>query len=544
MKKLLAKIRFLIALVAFIAFNAQAQEVKEVIQPLSKKAYKGFMYDTDKDADGNIKVTYVMRGEKKDEQDNYEEYSFDNSLKFLSTKDVQVKKEPHADIEKTYYSASVGGTSSFDVLSMKLKLSKQVQQRTWNYKTSRYMIKKIVSNETIKARNDNGRVYVGYASYQSEDPNKSGVQVIAKIDSKEKNQADKFYILLFDDKLELKENPIDLTGAYSLVFCDQLPNENTVMVFAPSKGNGDANNYVYFQYDIEGNLKTKVEFKSPSNAMLLTAVFENKGNIYFSGSSTKSTENYAQVFGEYAPIYNPGFYEGGDNRYDAKWQKLANEKMDNFHLLKFTDNKLIFASTTPISEFKSKFKTSPTDKGSDPYKGKKFHVEQFYVTNDEDYLIAGQLKDRVKLGESSVTAYEDIICFQFDKLGKLKAQYGVNKMNNDKKSEIFEMMQHFYPSTDGKSVYWEVLEVKGTKGYASFMDAYNGRQSFHALFFPRIAKVDLTTSTLSPFKVLGDEKFYLRKDFPGSYDEKDKSITYFGHDEDYKKMWIGKAILQ
>src|SRR6185295_10512761 len=114
------------------------------------------------------------------------------------------------------------------------------------------------------------------------------------------------------------------------------------------KGAADVSQYVYYRFDITGNQKNKAEFKSPASALLLTASHEQDGNIYFFGSSLNSTDPFEGVFSEYAPIYNPGYNEGGLNKLDFKWRKSLDEKMEKFHLLKFTGNDLAFASSTPI----------------------------------------------------------------------------------------------------------------------------------------------------------------------------------------------------
>ena len=531
--------------IVITTLGAFAQEIKESVLPLSKKAVKGYMYEATKDGDGNSLITYKIAGAKKSNEVFYEQYSFDKNLKFIGSKDVQEKKSQQTDYESTRYSAYVGGTSSFDVTSMKLKINKVVANNTWNYEKQRYVVSKVISRETIKPKNDNGKVYLGYASYNSDDNKKSDVFTLAKIEGKGKNADDKFYVLLFNDKLEIVEKPLELKGSYTLVYCDQVADEDVVMVFAPNKGSADVSKYVYFQYDITGNLKNRGEFKSPASALLLTVVYKKDDNIYFCGSSTKSSDPYEEVFKEYAPIYNPGVTDGGANLADIKWQKSSEEKMDNFHLLKFTGNQLTFASTTPVSDFKSKFKTAPGDKGASPYKGSKFFVEQFTVSPLGDYLIAGQLTNKVKLGDgNSAKSYEDIVCFHFDKEGNLKAQYGLGKINNDKKSEIFSMNQMFYLSADGKKILWEIMEVKGVKGYADFLAAYAGYATFYALYFPRLGTIDLESSSLSSFKELGDGKYFLRKDFTSVYDKDEKSITYIGHDEDFEKLWLGKVMVQ
>ncbi len=525
-----------------MAMGTNAQDTKETTQPLSKKAVKGYMVNAVKEDGGNATITYQIPGNKKSDAASFEEYTFDNDLKLVSDKEVEVKKESHEDRERTFYNASVGGCNSFEVLSMKLRLNKVVVSETWDRDKQKYVYRKTLSRETIKAKNDNGKVYYGYASYTSEDEKKSDVFALAKIEAKDKGEADKFYVLHFNSNLEIKEQPIDLQGAYSLVYCDQLANENVIMVFAPMKGAADLAKYVYFEYDIDGTLKNRIEFKSPSTALLITATFENNGSVYLCGSSSKGANPFEKVFAEYCPIVNP-CYSGGGNKLDDKWQKASEEEMANFHLLKFNGGSMTFATTTPVAEFKSKFKKSPSGKGT-PYKGSKFYIEQFYVTANEDYIIAGQLTSKVNLGLANpMKAYGDLVCFQFDKNGTLKAQYGVEKINTDKKSEIFEMKQNFYLSGDGKNLYWEILEVQGEDGYASFMDAYNDTKTFYPKYFPRVAKIDLSSSSLGDFKVLGNGKYFLNKRFTGTFDPKEKSKTYIGQDDKGKTLWLGKVTM-
>ncbi len=539
MKSILSKIICLL----LIANISRAQEFKESVESLTTKAKKGFMYDVSKDDNGNTNITYKIKGDKKSDAALFEKYSFDKELKFLGASDVQEKKEQKEDREKTVLYANVGGSNSFNVLSMKLKLNKKVILKEWSHERQQYINKKLISNETIKAKNDEGKVYLGYASYVADHPDKnSEVFNIVKMESKDKNLADKFFVLMFNFELALKETPLELNGSYTLVYCQQMKSDDVVMVFAPNKGSADVSKYVYFQFDILGNLKNRVEFKSPSSALFITAAYEFTNNIYFFGTSSKTKETFEEKYSEYGPIFNPGAgAEDGNNLVDIKWRKHLNDKADNFHLLKFSGNLLAFVSSTPVNDFKSKFKTAPGDKGASSYKGKKFLVESFYVTPQEDYLVSGQLTGSVQLGiNGKQEAYEDIVCFHFDKTGNLKAQYGIGKVNNDKKSEIFMMLQQFYPTADGKSLLWEILEVKGTKGYEGFLDAYQGVPTFYAQYFPRIVKIDLTNLSLGAIKTLGDEKYFLKRNFSSSHDKIENSITYIGHDDDWKKIWIGK----
>jgi hypothetical protein len=527
-----------ISLFTFTLLNVNAQEFKEGAQPLSKKALKGQLFEVNKDQSGNNNIVYRMKVDKKSDAVSYEQYSFDKDLKFIAATDIQVNKEEKPDVERTFYSAYVGGRG-MEAMRVTLKLNKDVALETWNQKKQVYQIKKWISSEVIKAKNDEGRVYIGFASYSSQEPAKSNVFTIAKVESKDKEQADKFLVLLFNENLVLTESAIDLKGSYTLVFSEMLESEDVVMVFAP-KGTTDLSKYVYFQYDIEGNLKNRVEFTSPASALLISAAYQQGENIYFFGTSIKSTEAFSEVFSEYCPIYNPGARGAnmeGNNKMDVKWRKCLDNKMDNFHLLKFSGNQLAFASTTPVTEFQSKFKTAPGDKGASVYKGKKFLIQKFYVSASGDYLVTGQLTSWMTKSNGQsidiIETFKDIVCFQFDKNGVVKAQYGIGKVNDDKASEIFSMEQNFYASAEDKSVYWELWEVKGDK------DWFTG--DITRVFFPRIVKIDLSNSSLGEIKSLGDGKYYLRE---SKYYEDEKSIMYIGNDLKGESLWVGKVIFK
>jgi len=522
---------------------ATSMLAQETIQDLSKKAGKGFLYKA-ANADGTYTITYKIPGDKKANEIFYENYSFDNNIKFLKNEEISEPKQTQDDKPDRTVSgfyASVGGCSSFDILSMKLKFSKYTELQSWDYKKQRYVTKKTISTETIKPKNENGKYY-GYAAFTNNDQT---LFVLAGVDSKVNKHGTDFLIMGINSDLEITSKPVDVSGSQSLAYSAQLNDGDIVLVFAPKKGEPDLSAYTYLRYSPGGEVKNKVAFNSPSNNMLIVDMAEKDGSVFFCATSTKSKDAYGEVFEDYtASILNP-CYTDAKNKTDFNWEKKANEKMENFHLLKFTGGNLDFASTAPVSEFKSKFKTSPADKGADPYKGKKFSVQEFKVMPNGEYLVAGQLNGKTSLGMGNpVKTYEDIVCFHFDKAGQLKAQYGVEKMNNDKKSEIFPVSQSFISSKDGSSLYWVVLEVKGFKGYADFLDALNGRSTFYPRFFPRIAKLDVQNANVGSFTVLGKEKFYMTKNFEPISNPQENSLVFVGSDEDYKKLWVNKYVFQ
>jgi hypothetical protein len=536
---------FLIIMLIGGFFSVYGQNVKEAQQELSKKASKGYLYRIENDPSGAISITYKIGGDKKKDEVFFEKYTFNKDLSFKGTEAVNISKENNPDIEVTQFYASVGGCTSFDVLSMKLKMHRRVVQRRWSDESQKYVYNKTISSETIKARNDNGKVYMGCASFMGNSDKSNEIFNIVRTEGEKKNP-DTYFILMMNSNLDIREIPFDMSGPKTLVYAEQFANDDIAIVFAPGKGSADLSTYNYFVFGQDGTLKTKAEFKSPSTALLITSSFIKDESVFFCGTSVEGQEPFEKVFDEYAPIQNP-CYTGGNNPRDQKWEKSTEGSMDNFHFLKFTGNKLEFSSTTPIKDFKSKFVTAASDKGADPYKGKKFYVSQFYVTAKGEFLVAGQLTGKVNIGDlqnpNFVRAYYDVICMHFDNTGNLRAQYGVKKINNDKKSEIFEMPLQFIPSADGSTVHFEILEVKGVKGYESFFDAYYGRPTFYATYFPRIITINTSSALISDSKILGGEKFFVRGSGRGTWNEQERTMTYVGHDDDFKKVWTAKLTL-
>lgn len=525
-----------------ILFMVNVAIGQEAVQDLSKKAKNGFIAQTD-NTNGNYLITYKIGGDKKKNEIFYETYLFDKNMKFVKNEEIAEPKIAAAEMPDkvvTRYSAYVGGCSSFDVLSMKLRLSTTTVNTKWDYKKQRYVYDKTITSETIKAKNENGKYY-GYAAFNG--GSEGTLFVIAATEGK-KDKND-FYILSVNSDLSITEKAIDITGSQSLVYTNQLDKGDVAMIFAPKKNEADISSYTYLLYSEKGELKNKVIFKSPSTNLLITNVQEANGSMFFCGTSTKSNDSFDEVFDDYvAEISNP-CYKVAQNYRDEKWMKKADDKMDFFHMLKFTGNQLNFASTTPVSDFKSKFKTAPDDRKADPYKGKNFQVNSFYVTSDEEYLVAGQLMSKVNMGAGNpVKSYEDIICFYFDKEGQLKTQFGTQKMNTEKKSEIYPVKQTFMPSKDGKSIYWTILEPNGFKGYDGFLNAYNGVKTYYERYFPRIAKLDLQNNAIGNFAVLGNEKFYVSNSALQMMDAKEHSVTFIGNDEDYEKLWLAKYIFE
>jgi len=146
--------------------------------------------------------------------------------------------------------------------------------------------------------------------------------------------------------------------------------------------------------------------------------------------------------------------------------------------------------------------------------------------------------------KTMMNAYKEVICMQFSPQGEIKAQYGINTESiKDKKNTIFPMPQNFIFSADGQTLYWNLLETKSIKGYASFFDAYYGRATFYANYYPSMIKINMTTNNIEEYNVFGSRKFLLNKNTPYIYNQKDNTIFYIGSDKG-SKLWLAKYVIK
>lgn len=516
-----------------------AQQSKETVTELSKKAQKGYLYNVS--SDGNLKVTYKMPGDKNKDDISFEEYNYDANLNFKGSSPAKENKEEKPNRTVTYLGATVGGGNSFNVLGMGLTLKKSVYEQKWDYEDQTYVWGKRISSEEVKPKNGSGK-YKGFADYTNYET--GSVVVVAAFDSDKKGEDNQFVLLNINLNLEVKETPFPLTGNYSLVYTGSLESGNIYTVMAPKKGASDVSKYVYLEFTSAGSLVHKTEFTAPASNVLIMDGTEKKGALYFTAISTKSKEAYGEVFSDYAPINNPS-YSGAANALQFKYEKNAyGAEASSLHLIKVVNGKIEFASSNSIEKIKSVVKSPASQKKSTPYTGKLMAVQQFYITPSDEILVAGQLLDKKVTQTELLYLKQDIVCLHFNSKGEIKAQYAIEKINNDTKSEIFSNRQVFYLSKDGKSVYWLLMEVKGTKGYETFWDAYNGNPTFHANYFPRIVKINPDAALISDVTVLGKGEYMVYKYHSSIFNEQENAIVFFGHDEDWKKLWIGRYIFE
>ena len=530
--------RWSLLLISFSLLNFSVySQTKENSQAVSKGAKKGILVDALFKDDGNIALTYKTKVDKKSDDVLYEDYVFDKNLNYIGIQPTKENKQIRPDQKMTTVAAFVGGSNSFNVMSMSLTLQQEVWERNWNYDRQTYQWGKRLSKETVKPKNNNSK-YRGFAAFNNNDD--GSVLVIASYDQA-KEDDDQFVFLYISNDLELKETKVPVSGSYSLDYCGALESGNAFALFAPNKKMADTKKYTLVEFTNKGELVSSNDFTAPSPNTLIMDFTEANGDLFLVAASDKSNDAFNQVFTSYAPIDNPGYTTSQNRQMDKYEKKVFGQEFDNFHLLRFSKGKLLFASTTPIKDFKSKVVNPPSQRKSHTYNGKKMIVQKVVVTPSGDLLVAGQLSDRKMVSGSYLHRYYDYVCLHLDPNGNLKAQYAVEKEFDDRKNETYGSPQNFILSADGKSAYWELLEVKVVKYYKSAIDAFNGNYTISPHYFPRIVKINLSSNSMGDFTGLGNKgKFLVYNIHRSLMDEKNSTIYYIGHDEDYDKVWLGK----
>lgn len=547
-------IRSLFVAFIFISFSAFAQKKEEVIHTISKSATKGYLYEASQNESGNIELVYNVKAGK--DKVKYEIYEFDKSLKFIGQREVEEHKSRYVqkkDINYDYIGASVGGGSSFTILSTKLNLYSGKVVKTWNMEKQRYDEKE--SNRTeFKPKNASNKSYYGRVAFWHVN---GSIYLLVTSSQSEKDEKSKEYSLMkVGTNLEQTEYPITFDRPHVLTYSlavplgkvsedldeDEIENHDMVFVFAPLSG--DLSEYTVVQMDTNGKERYRFTMKTPRNIMAINAHYVAKdGTIYFSGLAVDSKKTFDNAIGEYAPIENPSYTQYGVPNYKMEMylRGLDKTQFEDFVAIKIKDGKVDWMNSTPVKDFKSKLKTPPNQKKGYAYDGRFFAVQSFYVLPDESMMLVGQIKKYVFKPEPNNINYLELICFHINSQGEVLGQYSYTPLS-DSKSILFPIPQILYPSSSGNALYWINLEVKSTKGYSSFMSYYYNTQTIYANYYPSVGKIDLRNNTVSNFDVMGDRKFLLNRSNLLVALSDEKALVFIGEDRKGKIM-LAKYVL-
>jgi len=531
--------------------NAQTTVVEKTI-PLSKSSSDGYFYQVKPAADGSVAVTFEF-SEKKIQK--FEVYQVDSQLKLI-TQTIS-EKEPVStgkikeDYTRNAIWSSIGGSSSFDVLSSVIKVFKVTYKYTWNINQQKYN-RKTGSIEKVVLKNVDDKNYEGYIAFGNDN---NGELIALTSIMQQKNK--QFSLLNIKTDLSVNEIPIKLNGNHTLVyaFAAQKNNESDdefditdgdmVFIFAPKDKAADTKKYVYLRYDNSGKLLEQFDFTAPSPNLAITAGRLIDNNIFLFGSYTKSKDAFGLVFNEYGPISSPGYAAsdntGSENYRMFKYNKaIENEEMVAMVCMKIAGSKIEWQKDYPIKEMEKFVQKALNQKKAIVYDGRALAIQKFKVLSNGDMLVSGQISGRVSMGlGNSSKSYKKLICFHFDKSGNIRAQYGVEPESiNDKQNTIFPMVQDFILSSDGNTIYWMVLENESQQGYDGFVDAYNGTKSWWARYYPSMIQIDASKATLKDLEELGSRQYYLNKRTPYVFSPENKNILFIGRDVKNKTLWL------
>lgn len=513
----------------FITQSILAQQIsKEATHEISKKANKGYLYEPKIDEAKNLlSLTYVTKSTNK--KVKFETYKFDLNFNFLSV------EETEEGVEKIKnYRADKGDEWEMNAVSVEknfvgtLVLRRKIIKKKWNWFWGGYDIK-VDLKEKLKPKSDDGNRFY-YLTHSEQ--NENGSVIIVAGEKGDKNdpmrQYKRIHILRYDAELnQLTDKVIEFDHPQMIAAIntddadeDAENDEDIAILFAPMGGKGmgkvqdpNAANYTFVRVSPMGDIKERI------------SVASNHG--IFDGSFVR--------VGDAMVIYGPT----NENKTDYLNEKPEDDKFKakNFQIVKINNGKVEYVTSTPISDFEKKAQNPPSQKRSPDYTGRKFRVADIMQSSNGDLLITGQnYSTPGGLRRSAGTEYTDIIMLHFDSKGNLKAQYGVRREENDKDAKMSPNSQLLTESSDGKSLYWTILEMKGFKKEKELGDS-----KYKFLVYPNVTKINLGSSSIGQFVQFGQGKtdYYVNNKYPFLPIGKGQ-IVFLGESSNGKTLWFAK----
>ena len=315
-----------------------------------------------------------------------------------------------------------------------------------------------------------------------------------------------------------------------------------------------ANLHTLVIIDKNGQIKKRIDMETPSSAWWIEDIIKfDNGEIVAYGPSMD--DKYINVL---KPTNSPATFRNTTS--EARWKVFQVMKLNK-------DLEVQYIKATDLHLFKDKLVTPPSQKKSPSYIGKRFDKRQIMLTPSNELLISGQkyiwvkvpLKDEkgnvvVDANGSTVytkeKSYGDLLLFHFDQEGNLKSQYGVRRDKMNKYSKSIITPSDLYVGKDKNTIYWVYGEIKGLRqGFTIDLIGYNATAvKKKLLYYPTVAKIDLSNGKISDFKALGqDEKgkqqYFTNPEFPQLY-VPDSHLTFIGEDKAGKMIWFSRMELE
>lgn len=511
---------------------------------ISGKANRGYLGNINVDESKNlIELTYVTKSN--DKMAKFETYQFDLNFNFLRLQTDEIE----FDKAKTKYKwfkyrgedYSVNAISVEANLVGTLVLKRKLITYHWNWFWGGYDVR-IKLLEKLKPKSDEGNKFQVWTKAEN---NETG-DVIVLVTEKPKIKkgvdpylsSKKFHILQINPDLDIvNDKPFEFNYPQALVSSQIIASNNSDgseedgsddisaadlgVLLAPA-GMGkkvsdpDPNNYTFLRISNKAELLDRITVKSGMSVWGINAIITDNGSTFIFGPSKGDKKYFNQVLA------------AGVDPETMKW--------DHFQIAKITNGSTSFVNAVALDEFENKLQTPPSQKKAPAYKGKKFAFSSIGFSTSGDIFIMGQNFSLAKDNNGyQYRKYKDPLMFQFSNDGRLKAQYGVRRDENNKYAEASPCYQHIMESNDNKSIYWIIGEVDGVRA-----DKELGASKYKVLMYPSVAKVDIEGAKIGDFVKFGQDKYYLNNRFPYLPVDQNHSIVFFGENKNGRTLWFGK----
>lgn len=552
MKKLLLPV--LAILLWAGAATAQSLEVDKTYE-ITGKSRRGYLGKVNYDeATGHTELIFVTKST--DKLMKLEHYIFDKDYNYVRMDTEEIEFEKAATKYKWFkyrgedYSET--GISVEKNMVGTLVLKQKTTYYKWSWWWGGYNVT-VKLDKKVKPRNEDGGKYFAYLPYENYRTGNTLVLCGAK-DKAEKG-ADAWQHLKKFEMLEVTKDldvikkdefafdyPMSIVysglvmhdGADEDVMLDEqgnpienLANGDIVLILAPTDmagkklSNPDAKAYVYLRLSNEGKVLERIELPSQNGVWFPYEVFRQGNDVYIAGPA--SADKY---FSNVIP--GPG---------DAGEAAAEGAKWEGFQLAKISGGKVAYLSFSNMDDFEAKLQTPPSQKRAPAYKGKRFRYSSFAMMPDGQIFIAGQ-----NFGKNQEGGYtfKDVLLFHFDAQGKLRAQYGARRAENNDLAKSAETEQILIPGTDGQTLYWMLGELDGLREEPELANS-----AVKVLVYPNVAKINVAGTGIGDFVAFGtDEKgkprYYLHNQFPILYQKNANKVAFLGANKPGKVLWFGR----
>jgi len=328
------------------------------------------------------------------------------------------------------------------------------------------------------------------------------------------NYGKKYTIQKFDaSKLEkVTETPLNFDVKAIPLISKILYNGNMAYLFRLAN-----NTYEYIEINFNAEIEKRYSFKSDDlSYWSITDMSEFGDDVYIYGRV------YSKIQVKEKDL---GYVLAAPYNFRTSNKTMVKGKTTGLQIMKVGKNGIEWLTNNPISELATKFKLPEGEKKSaKPYSGKLLFVSSFFVNSaNTDIFISGQSYTESNKGRK----YETVYMFHFDNQGHIKAHYSMKLAEKNKLALAYPADQALIDSKTGKYVYWTVFEVAGMK-------------DVRVLYYPRIAKVDLSSASVGQFVSIGGGKYFLDDKFPVN-PLGDNQFIFIGSGRKSKDMWFCKV---